>query len=162
MTDQPLINGRFKANAIVVHLLDVASRNGCDMNTLACMEFSDEDRVQLAQLIGYSLGGFGSLSYVSDEAYERAANQDDRPDYAEVAALRASLAHARQDAITAKGIAGMCVKTLTQAEGFVSATNRKAWGNDEGLGHTLPMIRDTLQRAKIFGKPCLELREKQS
>jgi hypothetical protein len=152
VSDQQLIDGRFKANAIVVHLLDVAGRNGCDMNTLACMEFSDDDRVQLAQLIGYSLGGFGSLSYVSDEAYARAANQDDRPDYAEVVALRAALAHARQEAINAKGIAGVCVKALTQAEGFVSATNRKAWGSDEGIGSTLPMIRDTLQRAKIFGK----------
>lgn len=64
----------------------------------------------------------------------------------------AALAHARQEAINAKGIAGMCVKALTQAEGFVSATNRKAWGSDEGIGSTLPMIRDTLQRAKIFGK----------
>jgi hypothetical protein len=67
-------------------------------------------------------------------------------------AMQAALAYARQEAINAKGIAGMCVKALTQAEGFVSATNRKAWGSDEGIGSTLPMIRDTLQRAKIFGK----------
>jgi hypothetical protein len=31
--------------------------------------FSNGDREQFAQLIGYSVGGFGDLSYVSDEAY---------------------------------------------------------------------------------------------
>ncbi len=46
------------------------------MNQLARMEFSDEDREQFAQLTGYSLSGFGDLDYVSDETYERAANQD--------------------------------------------------------------------------------------
>lgn len=64
----------------------------------------------------------------------------------------AALAHARHEAINAKGIAAMCVVALTQAEGFVASTNRKAWGTDEGMGFTLPIIRDTLQRARIFGK----------
>jgi hypothetical protein len=40
---------------------------------LACLPFSDEDREQFAQLIGYSLGGFGDLSYASDEVYNAAA-----------------------------------------------------------------------------------------
>ena len=66
--------------------------------------------------------------------------------------LLTALAHARQDAINAKGIAGICVKALTQAEGFVAYSNNKAWGSDEGIGGTLPLIRDTMQRAKIFGK----------
>jgi hypothetical protein len=57
---------RFKANAIVVHLLD---KGGFDMNSLAMMDFSNEDREQFAQLIGYSLSGFGELSYVSEETY---------------------------------------------------------------------------------------------
>jgi len=75
---QPLIKTksgtvRFKENAIVHFLLD----NGpYDMNKLAGMSFSDEDREQFAQLIGYSLSGFGDLSYVSDETYERAAGQE--------------------------------------------------------------------------------------
>jgi hypothetical protein len=60
---------RFKANAIVRFLLDAGS---FDLNQLAAMDFSDEDREQFAQLIGYSLSGFGELSYVSDETYERA------------------------------------------------------------------------------------------
>jgi len=60
---------RFKANAIVRFLLDAGP---FDMNQLALMTFSQEDREQFAQLIGYSLGGFGELSYVSDETYQRA------------------------------------------------------------------------------------------
>ncbi len=60
---------RFKSNAIVRHLLD---HGGIDMNALAVMKFSQEDREQFAQLIGYSLSGFGELSYVSDETYSAA------------------------------------------------------------------------------------------
>jgi hypothetical protein len=63
---------RFKANKIVQFLYDT-SRN--KMNELALMPFSNEDREQFAQLIGYSLGGFGELPYVSDETYRRAARQ---------------------------------------------------------------------------------------
>lgn len=71
---QPLVEDargtvRFKANAIVVHL----TRD--KLNDLASMDFSTEDREQLAQLIGYSLGGFAELSYVTDETYDRAAAQ---------------------------------------------------------------------------------------
>ncbi len=46
------------------------------------MGFSDEDREQFAQLIGYSLNGFGELSYVSEETYEaaeRSAEVSDDP-----------------------------------------------------------------------------------
>lgn len=68
---QPLITDaqgvlRFKANAIVQHLLD---NGGIDMNRLAGLPFSEEDRQQFAQLIGYSLSGYGELSYVTGEAY---------------------------------------------------------------------------------------------
>lgn len=54
---------RFKANPIVRLLLDYASERGLDLNKLAIMQFSDEDRSQLAQLIGYSVSGYGDLSY---------------------------------------------------------------------------------------------------
>jgi hypothetical protein len=57
---------RFKQNAIVVHLLD---NGGIDMNKLAVMDFTSEDRQQFAQLIGYSLDGYSELSYVTDDAY---------------------------------------------------------------------------------------------
>lgn len=71
---QPLVkdkNGvvRFKENKIVSFLLEAGPN---DMNTLATMPFSVEDREQFAQLIGYSLCGFGDLSYVTDATYERA------------------------------------------------------------------------------------------
>lgn len=72
--DQPLIkddNGivRFKENKIVSYLVD---KTGI-LNDLPMMNFSREDRVQLTQLIGYSLDGYAELSYVSDEDYDRAA-----------------------------------------------------------------------------------------
>jgi len=60
---------RFKENAIVNHLIDDGP---FDMNSIACKKFSKEDREQFAQLIGYSLSGFGELSYVSDKTYAMA------------------------------------------------------------------------------------------
>lgn len=67
---------RFKPNAIVQHLLD----NGkIDLNDLACLEFSQGDREQFAQLIGYSLSGFGDLGYVSNGTYEAAALMAEDP-----------------------------------------------------------------------------------
>jgi hypothetical protein len=66
---------RFKANAIVCFLLEAGPY---DLNKLAIMEFSQNDREQFAQLIGYSLSGFSELSYVSDETYDQAAAQKKR------------------------------------------------------------------------------------
>ena len=73
---QPLVrhdNGgyRFKENKIVSYLLD---NGGIDMNKLAVLDFTQNDREQFAQLIGYSIGGYGMLSYVTDETYDAAAN----------------------------------------------------------------------------------------
>lgn len=68
---QPLVKVgdvvRFRANAIVCHLLD---HGGIDLNRLAFMrdQFSQDDWEQFAQLIGYSLCGYHELSYVSDES----------------------------------------------------------------------------------------------
>ena len=64
---------RFQENKIVRFLLDAGP---FDLNQLACMEFPSEDREQLAQLIGYSLGGFAQLSYVRYSTYERASKQE--------------------------------------------------------------------------------------
>lgn len=81
---QPLetVNGviRFKPNAIVDCLLRTGKLT---MNDLASMPFSDEDRQQFAQLIGYSLSGYGELrSYVDTDAYnlaaKRATEEDER------------------------------------------------------------------------------------
>jgi hypothetical protein len=80
---QPLVKDsdgvvRFKVNEIVRTLLDFGP---LDMNKLAMMYFSQEDREQFAQLIGYSLSGFGELTgYVSDETYEAAASQEVYPE----------------------------------------------------------------------------------
>jgi hypothetical protein len=60
---------RFKSNAIVRFLLDAGP---FDMNKLAEMPFTDKEREHFAQLIGYSISGFGELSYVSDETYSAA------------------------------------------------------------------------------------------
>lgn len=60
---------RFKENKIVTYLLE---RGSIDMNELARLNFSDEDRMQFAQLIGYSVGGYCELSYVSDESCDEA------------------------------------------------------------------------------------------
>ena len=58
---------RFKKNAIVDFM---AHKIG--LNELAAMDFPQEDWEQLAQLIGYSLSGFGDLSYVKDFTYNTA------------------------------------------------------------------------------------------
>lgn len=60
---------RFKRNAIVCYLLD---HGGIDLNQIGAMEFTKEDRQQFAQLIGYSLSGYGELNYVTDRAWEKA------------------------------------------------------------------------------------------
>ena len=66
---------RFRQNAIVRFLLDAGP---FDMNHFALMQFDNKDREQFAQLIGYSLNSFGKLSYVSDEAYNKAESQKEK------------------------------------------------------------------------------------
>jgi hypothetical protein len=92
---QPIVTvqgvARFKPNAIVNHLLE---KGGIDLNMLAVMDFSQDDREQFAQLIGYSLSGFSELSYVSDETYSAATRMlhDGNTDHeARAKALRTQL-----------------------------------------------------------------------
>lgn len=76
---QPIVQAsdgriRFQENAIVRFLLDRASQGvKTDLNNLACMDFSDADRQQLAQLIGYSVSGYHELPYVTDAAAAKAS-----------------------------------------------------------------------------------------
>lgn len=87
---------RFKKNAIVSFLLD---NGGFDLNKLAVMDFSREDREQFAQLIGYSLSGFGELSYVSDETYGAAevmAEQGEPEIYARIENLEQTIIRVRE------------------------------------------------------------------
>lgn len=74
---------RFKRNTIV----DFLTRGR--LNELSVMDFPQEDWEQLAQLIGYSLDGFGTLSYVSDATYNVAAESVDKDLPAEVVAEKA-------------------------------------------------------------------------
>lgn len=83
---------RFKANAIVRHLLD---NGGIDLNQIAALNFSQEDQEQFAQLIGYSHSGAHDLSYMSSEvlsAAEAGGTDADRANY-----LRAQLDSLRED-----------------------------------------------------------------
>lgn len=88
---------RFKKNHIVEFLLDAGPN---DMNSLARLPFSQEDREQFAQLIGYSLSGFGELSYVTTETYMAAQTAYEDPEtqamLARVEYLENSLAELRK------------------------------------------------------------------
>ena len=93
---EPDIHGRprFKKNAIVDFL---AMKFG--LNELAAMDFPPEDWEQLAQLIGYSLSGFGELSYVRNETYaaaEAMAEGGITEAYARNQELRAQLDQVRE------------------------------------------------------------------
>jgi hypothetical protein len=71
---QPIIldehgRDRFRENVLVRYILD---NGGIDLNHLATVGAPVHDREQFAQLIGYSLAGYGELSYVTDESYYRA------------------------------------------------------------------------------------------
>lgn len=87
---------RFKKNKIVEFLLE---HGGFDMNSIASMDFSNEDRQQFAQLIGYSLSGYGELSYVDDDAYSTAAEMKESgltEDKAKIKVLEEELAAIRK------------------------------------------------------------------
>ena len=53
---------RFRTNEIVRFLLDAGPFG---LNDLAKIPFSDDDRRQFAQLIGYSVDGYNELSYAA-------------------------------------------------------------------------------------------------
>ena len=64
---------RFKENAIVRYLFDLCTQKGiADLNTMAIMPFSIEDRMQFHQLIGYSVCGFGELHTSDREVVAKA------------------------------------------------------------------------------------------
>lgn len=63
---------RFKENRIVSAFLDNSRRHGYGLNEAARDDYTPEERMQVAQLIGYSVSGYGSLSFVTDESCEEA------------------------------------------------------------------------------------------
>lgn len=58
---------RFQDNSIVRFLLDWSRQRGMGMNELAKLHFPAQDWQQFAQLIGYSVSGFGDLSYAEND-----------------------------------------------------------------------------------------------
>jgi len=55
---------RFRQNDIIAYLFE---RGLIDLNALALMKFKKDDEMQLAMLLGYSVSGFGDLSYATKE-----------------------------------------------------------------------------------------------
>lgn len=60
---------RFRANEIVRYILE---KGPFDMNHLAGRDFTQADKMQFAQLIGYSVAGFGELSYAANRVVREA------------------------------------------------------------------------------------------
>lgn len=82
---------RFKPNAII----DFLFRTGkIDLNMIAIMPFEVEDREQLLQLLGHSLGSFADYDYVRDETYETAKRmgEGETEEQARIAYLEEELA----------------------------------------------------------------------
>lgn len=74
---------RFKRNAIVDYLLEECLMlGGTDLNQIhidvQTGRFSVEDQIQLMQLIGYSVSGFGDLSYAPADMVEMADNEAEK------------------------------------------------------------------------------------
>jgi hypothetical protein len=64
---------RFKPNPLVRYLLDAGGINLNDIAIYAAeTNVSEEHQMQLAQLIGYSVSGYGGLSYVTEESNDLA------------------------------------------------------------------------------------------
>ncbi len=76
---QPIVHDhqgvvRFQKNLVVDRLLMEASERGFNLNhlTCACYDAPKSDWEQFAQLIGYSVSGFGDLPYARRRTIERA------------------------------------------------------------------------------------------
>jgi hypothetical protein len=88
---------RFRPNAIVRYIFDhpqsmIYRNDPCngkiDLNKIAMMDFSEADRQQFAQLIGYSLDGYHELHYVSDESALAATNAAQREGFLSASGCR--------------------------------------------------------------------------
>ena len=63
---------RFKTNRMVNDLYEFSVARGFGLNEMARRDYTPDERMQFAQLIGYSVSGYGGLSYVSDESANKA------------------------------------------------------------------------------------------
>lgn len=105
---------RFKENKIVSYLLDKTTKTKiCDLNDIAIFvangTFSNEDQEQLAQLIGYSVGGAADLSYMSDEVIDEANRQAE-------SLMNKDQVKEEKQSEEEKGEAATCVYKKTQYE----------------------------------------------
>jgi hypothetical protein len=66
---------RFKRNKIIDYLFCTGK---LDLNALAALDFPAEDRMQIAQLLGYSVSGYGDLSYVTNKNLKEADEKADK------------------------------------------------------------------------------------
>lgn len=89
---------RFKSNPIVQRLMTHGQKTGLSLNELARERFSNSDWEQFAQLIGYSVSGWGGLSYVSEDARSAAeamVESGQTEDQARIAVLEEKLGEVR-------------------------------------------------------------------
>ena len=107
---QNIEEGRFVDNKIVSYLLEAG---GIGLNDLAVMDFDNEDREQFAQLIGYSVSGYGNLSYVSDASYSAAEKIELQ---AKIAALEKALKEIREGLSVEACAAFRALDNLTEEE----------------------------------------------
>ncbi len=70
---------RFIPNRIVEDLLDASCVHGFDMNHIALLaakgRYTKDEQMQFAQLIGYSVDGYGSLSYATAISCQQAKSK---------------------------------------------------------------------------------------
>lgn len=73
---------RFLENRIVRDMVEFARPHGFDLNEMATRaaqgQYSQSEREQFAQLIGYSVCGYLDLSYVSNKSADRAIALDEQ------------------------------------------------------------------------------------
>jgi Cys-tRNA synthase (O-phospho-L-seryl-tRNA:Cys-tRNA synthase) len=66
---------RFKTNKIVYTVYKIAEAHGCGLNKITKQNFTQDDQKQFAQLLGYSVSGYGDLPYVDKVSVECADQQ---------------------------------------------------------------------------------------
>jgi hypothetical protein len=66
---------QFKTNEIVHAVYEVSKAHAFGLNEIAMNNFTKDDRKQFAQLLGYSVSGYGDLPYVDKVSVECADQQ---------------------------------------------------------------------------------------
>jgi hypothetical protein len=73
---QPIVlddgKARFVSNKVIVWMMEELRRKGTTLNDYPFEVFPIADIEQFYQLIGYSISGFGELSVVTTETFDRA------------------------------------------------------------------------------------------